>query len=30
MLLIVKVQTWNFVCGIRRSFAFTMENILSV
>ena len=30
MLFIFKVQTWNFVCGIRRSFAFTMENILSV
>ena len=27
---IFKVQTWNFVCGIRRSFAFTVENILSV
>ena len=27
---IFKVQTWNFVCGIRRSFAFTMENILNV
>ena len=30
MVFIFKVQTWNFVCGIRRSFAFTMENILSV
>ena len=30
MAFIFKVQTWNFVCGIRRSFAFTMENILSV
>ena len=27
---IVKLQIWNFVCGIRRSFAFTMENFLSV
>ena len=30
MAFIFKVQTGNFVCGIRRSFAFTMENILSV
>ena len=30
MVFIFKVQTWHFVCGIRRSFAFTMENILSV
>ena len=30
MVFIFKVQTWNFVCGIRMSFAFTMENILSV
>ena len=30
MVFIFKVQTWNFVCGIRRFFAFTMENILSV
>ena len=30
MVFIFKVHTWNFVCGIRRSFAFTMENILSV
>ena len=30
MVFIFKVQTWNFVCGIRRSFAFTMKNILSV
>ena len=30
MVFIFKVQTWNFVCGIRRSFALTMENILSV
>ena len=30
MVFIFKIQTWNFVCGIRRSFAFTMENILSV
>ena len=30
MAFIFKVQTWNFVCGIRRSFAYTMENILSV
>ena len=30
MVFIFKVQTWNFVCGIRRSFAFTMENIVSV
>ena len=30
MVFIFKVQTWNFVCGIKRSFAFTMENILSV
>ena len=30
MVFIFKAQTWNFVCGIRRSFAFTMENILSV
>ena len=30
MVFIFKVQTWNFVCGIRRSFAFTMVNILSV
>ena len=30
MVFIFKVQTWNFVCGIRRSLAFTMENILSV
>ena len=30
MVFIFKVQTWNVVCGIRRSFAFTMENILSV
>ena len=30
MVFIFKVQSWNFVCGIRRSFAFTMENILSV
>ena len=30
MVFIFKVQTWNFVCGIRRSFAFTMETILSV
>ena len=27
---IFQVQAWNVVCGIRRSFAFTMENILSV
>ena len=25
-----KEQTWNFVCGIRRSFALTMEKIVSV
>ena len=30
MVFIFKVQTWNFVCGIRRSLVFTMENILSV
>ena len=30
MVFIFKVQTWNFECGIRRSFALTMENILSV
>ena len=30
MVFIFKVHTWNFVCGIRRSFSFTMENILSV
>ena len=30
MVFIFKVQTWNFVCGIRRFFAFTVENILSV
>ena len=30
MVFIFKVQTWNYVCGIRRSFALTMENILSV
>ena len=30
MVFIFKVQTWNFVCGIRRYFALTMENILSV
>ena len=30
MVCIFKGQTWNFVCGIRRSFAFTMENILRV
>ena len=30
MVFIFKVQTWNFVCGIRRSFALTMENMLSV
>ena len=30
MVFIFKVQTWNFVCGIRRSFSFTMETILSV
>ena len=30
MVFIFKVQTWNFVCGIRKSFAFTMENILIV
>ena len=30
MVFIFQVQTWNFVCGIRRSFAFPMENILSV
>ena len=30
MVFIFKVQTWHFVCGIRRSFALTMENILSV
>ena len=30
MVFIFKVQTWNFVCGIMRSFAFTMENIWSI
>ena len=30
MVFIFKVQTLNLVCGVRRSFAFTMENILSV
>ena len=30
MVFIFKVQTWHFVCGIRKSFAFTMKNILSV
>ena len=30
MAFIFKVQTRNFVCGIRRSFAFTMKKILSV
>ena len=30
MVFIFKVQTWIFVCGIRRYFALTMENILSV
>ena len=30
MVFIFKAQTWNFVCGIRRSFIFTMENILSI
>ena len=30
MVFIFKVQTWNFVYGIMRSFAFTMENILGV
>ena len=30
MVFIFKVQTWNFVCGIRWSFAFTMKYILSV
>ena len=30
MAVIFKVQTWSFVCGIRRPFAFTLENILSV
>ena len=29
MVFIFKVETWNFVCDIKRSFAFTMENILS-
>ena len=30
MVFISKVQTWNFVCCIRRSFAFTIEIILNV
>ena len=30
MVFIFKVQTWNCVCGMRRSFAFTIDNILSV
>ena len=30
MVFIFQVQTWNLVCGIRRSFAFTMKHILSV
>ena len=30
MVFIFKVQTWNSVCGIRRYFAFTLENTLSV
>ena len=30
MVFISKVQTWNFMWGIRRSFAFAIENIFSV